>query len=363
MKNFICAILICLMLPITSFALSGCDTNNYDIKTFYTDYQEIVKDCNNLLLDNANNYYQPSDPSSKIVINYSKSSKISTLVEISNTSYYQLKYFYQKLLDDSLSPLYVFGSSIAKSDNVSDNQTKKLFKHLEALKQEYLDIDYYLGILIKSLDSTDDTFVNSSNLKKVFMQYEQAIDCANKLSSVVCNVYFKTVLSNSNFNYSSMTYDKLTDTDLSKLALDTRARIYYYKSVYANVYYQLYVRDNNLAYNIAFDGLIPSKDYAPYFTLSSITSVAPIPTASLVNFKQQIHTYAVELYNVQNSFEIAYKYFNIATNKIAYNSLDINSSTVNEINYGIVITDFAYGIAYDSCEILLNLIDLLLTTV
>ena len=88
MKKLICAILICLMLPITSLMLVGCNDKDYDIKKFYTAYQEIGNNTTNLTLTDANDVYGLNTTSYKIDIDYSKSSKLSTLVNNSSTQYY-----------------------------------------------------------------------------------------------------------------------------------------------------------------------------------------------------------------------------------------------------------------------------------
>lgn len=344
------------MLPITSVLFTGCNNKDHNIKDFYKSYQNIATDSQNLILVDANNTYQIDTNGKKININYSLSSNLSTLVESGSTPYYQLKYFYQQLLDDSLSPLYFFGETISNSKKVSDKQTKQLFKQLNTLKQDYADIDYYVGILINSLNSTDNSIVNISHLKKVFVQYEKTIISAGDLSATVCDVYFNTVLSNSNFNYSTKTANELTQADLTRISVDTRARMYYYKSVYANIYNQLYVRGGNLAELITIYPTTTIPTYAPYNYISHITSLNT--REDLILNKDAIYNNAVSLYNIQLNFEQSYSYFNTATSKVAYLELD-EHSTADEINYGQIITGFACGIAIDSYEIINNLVDLL----
>ena len=69
MKKFICLILICLMLPFASIIFTGCD-KDYDIKKFYTTYQNIAINSKNLKLVDANNTYQIDTNGQKININY-----------------------------------------------------------------------------------------------------------------------------------------------------------------------------------------------------------------------------------------------------------------------------------------------------
>lgn len=357
MKRFICTLLIFAMLPIACFAFTGCKNNKQDIKTFYTSYKNIVASNQYLTLEEANDTYQLNTDSYKIDIDYTKSSKLSTLVEDSSTKYYYLKYFYQKLLDDSLAPLYFFGEKISSSNKVSEKHTKQLFDNLLSLKQEYEDINYYLGTLVTSLSATDDETINLSYLKKLLSQYEQAITEAGKLSAVICEVYFGSMLSNSNFDYSSKTYEELSDADLSRISIDTRTRMYYYKAVYANIYNQLYVRNSELADRlVSSSATLPA--YAPYTYFSNISSIENQAIENLRESKQDIYNNALSLYNIQNNFTLAYKHFNLATTKVAY--LDLNErSTKDEINYGKIITQFVNGIAVDSYEILHNLVNLL----
>lgn len=358
MKKFIYLILICLTLPIASL-LVGCNKSDYDIKTFYTSYLSIADSSTNLTVADYEGSYGLSINASKIDIDYMKSSKLKSLVDDDSTSYYYLKHFYQQLLDDTLSPVYFFGESISNNKKVTDKQTEKLFKNLETLKQDYDDIDYYAGILISSLNSTNNSATNLSYLKKLFIQYEQALISANNLAATVCDIYFKTVLSTSNFDYSSKTYDELTDSDLSRITIDIRSKLYYYKSVYANIYYQLHVRNNDLADKLCNHVGTTTPEYAPYSYIKSISSLSENP--NIASNKEDIHENIVNLYHLQNSFSSAYNYFNTATNHVAYSSIS-ESSSIDSINYGKIISGFANGIAYDSYEILENLITLLYTT-
>lgn len=358
MKKILCTILMCIMIPFTCFSLAGCKDNDYKLKNFYSSYEKIALNAQNLTLADANNTYQINVSSYKIDIDYTKSNVLSSLVEDNTTPYYQLKYFYQQLLDDSLAPMYFFGQKISENKKVSDKQTNKLFKNLESLQREYEDLDYYLSVLINTLHSTNDSIANLANLKKVFVQYEEAITASNNLSSVVCDVYFNTVLSNSNFNYSKISVDDLTESDLVRITIDTRARMYYYKSVYANIYNQLYIRGNNLPSLLTISTNIPLPTYTPYTNIKNISSFNANPSSVLIANKQKIYNNILSLYHIQNNFEQAYSNFNIATSKVVFSKLDA-SSTNDELNYGTIINQFANGIAMDSYEILNNLVNLL----
>jgi hypothetical protein len=98
--------------------------------------------------------------------------------------------------------------------------------------------------------------------------------------------------------------------------------------------------------------------YTPYNNIKRISSLTIKPVDALIVNKNSIHTNAIALYNIQNSFTEAYNTFNTATSKIIYSSLNISSST-DEQNYGTLINQFSNGIAVDSYEILNKLIDLL----
>ena len=346
------------MLPVSSILMSGCDTKNYNLTDFYSTYKSIGNNASNLTLVEADKLYQSDNNCYKIDIDYSKSSKLSNLVEDNSTAYYHLKYFYQRLLNDSLAPMYFFGESIANNKKISNKQTKQLFTNLNELKQEYEDIDFYLGILTSSLQSTDNETINSLHLKKVFSQYEQAITKANNLSVVVCDVYYNTVLSNSNYNYSSKQYTQLTEADLIRISLDVKSRVYYYQSIYANIYNQLYVKGNDYSERLILNPNLALPNYTPYTYIKTLSSLTTKPTTSLVGSQKSIYNYTVSLYNIQNNFDIAYNNFNHATSNITYSNLNVSSST-NELNYGNVANQFANGIAIDSCEILNNLIELL----
>ena len=195
-------------------------------------------------------------------------------------------------------------------------------------------------------------------MKKVFLQYEQTISSANNLSAAVCNVYFNSVLSNPNFNYTSKKYSDLTEQDITRISIDTRARMYYYKSIYANIYHQLYVKGGNLAEQLS-SGNTTLPTYEPYNYIKGVINSSPNPTA--INNKKEIYDNIVNLYNMQKTFNTAYQHFTTATNNVTFKKVTSSISN-NDINYGKIITGFAYGMAYDSHEILKNLITLLYTT-
>lgn len=356
MKKILSIILICLMLPVTSFLLLGCDGDK-DVRDFYKKYKNIGNATQNLHLVEIADTYDLSSISYKIDIDYSKSSTLSSLVENEASEYHYLKYFYQKLLDDSLSPVYFFGDTLSKKANVGNSKTNLLFKRLSNLKREYDDIDYYLGILITSLNATEDELINSSYLKKLYAQYEQAIVSACELSAIVSDIYFNNIVSNANINYSAMSYNDLTDADLSTITMHTRARLYYYKSIYANIYTQLYIRNSDLSEDLINDSAtLPT--YTPYSYVAGLKSIENKSIQSLRGLKQDIYTFAVSLYHIQKNIDTAYKHFIKATNKVAY--LDLNeNSTLTQVNYGKIISHFVNGIAYDSYEVISNLVSLL----
>jgi hypothetical protein len=357
MKKFLCFILLLTLLPIGCFAFTACK-NSYNLKDFYESYKKIDNECPHLILDPIIDTYAASSNSFKLNIDYIQSPTLSGLVEDTTTEYYYLKYFYQQLLDDSLAPLYFFGEKISNSKKVSDSETKELFEKLKDLENSYKDIDYYTGALISSLKSVNEESVNLSYLKKLFERYEVAIVKAGALSAVINNIYFNKLISNSNIDYSAKTYDQLGDADLTTISMNLRSRMYYYKSVYANIYTQLYIRDANLADNLIYESM-PLPVYQPYTYISGVNELQTKPIDNLRNSKQDIYNNIVSLYTIQNNFGEAYKQFNTATNKIVYNNINPNTSSQTDLNYAKIIEQFANGIAVDSCEILNNLIDLL----
>jgi hypothetical protein len=357
MKKLICTILTILMLPLACFTLTACGKEDYQIKEFYLTYKNIESSVTNLELVPANDIYQVYNNSYKIDIKYSNSTKLSDLVDQEGTEYYNLKHFYQQLLDDSLSPLYFFGESISESKNVSKNQTKQLFVELKNLEEDYKDIDFTLVSLINSLNLEENSTISLSYLKKVFTEYEQAISTANRLSTIVCDVYFNSVVSNSNYNYSIKNADELTTADLTRIATDVRKRMYYYKSVYANIYNQLYLKGSNLSTLLSGVPNVTTPTYTPYNNLKSITSLTNNQASWTVN-QESIYNYAISLYNIQNSFTEAYNKFTHASSQVVYCKIN-NFSSATEQNYAQIITQFSEGIAVDSYEVMTKLIDLL----
>ena len=364
MKKFICIILICLLLPLTSLVLAGCNKDSYDLKTFYTSYKNIVSsDTPYLTLSDTIDQYNlngASEKSEKISINYEKATHLSNAVN-STSSFKHIESLYQQLLDDSLSPVYCFGQKIASSDRVSKEQTKQLFENLKSLEVEYLELDYYVGILNNSLASTTNSTINLSHLKKVFLQYEKLLTAAGNLSSVVSNIYFNTILSISEFNYSGKKANELTSADLVKISIDTRAKMYYFKSVYANIYHQMFIKNSSISNSLISSSTPLLPTYQPHTYVASIKSLNSKSYDTLINSSstiEDIYNNSVSLFNIQKSFEASYSEFNLATSKISYAGLSEKSSN-EEKTYGIIIDRFAYGVAFDSYEVLKNLVNAL----
>ena len=345
------------MLPITCLVFTGCK-DKYNVKGFYNTYKSIADSCSTLTLVEASNPYGIEQTSHKIDINYSEFSTLSSLVEDPTSKYHNLKYFYQQLLDDSLAPVYFFGEKISSSNNVSKKQAEQLTKKMDDLKEDYEDIDYYLGSLITSLKTTNDQTINLAYLKKVFTQYEKTIYTAGSLSAIVNDVYFNTITSNSSFNYSSKSYFELTDADLTTISLNVRSRMYYYKSVYANVYTHLHLRGTDLASKLIYDSYsIP--EYAPYEYIAEIQSLNTLPTESLRANQKDIYNHTISLYNIQASFDKAYALFNSATSNVTYLNINPSTASQDELSHKATIEQFASGIVVDSYEILTRLVDLL----
>lgn len=359
MKKFICIILICLLLPITSIVLVGCKKDSYDLKTFYTYYENIVNNTPYLKLVSTNDPYDLEVDSQKIAINYTKATNLNFAK--TSTPYTYIESLYQQLLDDSLAPMYFFGEKVASSNRVSKSQTKQLFKNLQALEVEYQELDYYIGVLDTSLSSTTNSTINLSHLKKVLLQYEKLLTAAGNLSSVVSNIYFNTVLSISDFDYSSKKPNEITIADLVKISVDTRAKMYYFKSVYANIYYQMTIKNSTISNDIISYNTASITPYQPHSYAALVKSLESKNYDSLINspaLVENVYNNCIALFNIQLAFDTAYNEFNVATSKISYANLNEKSSDEEKI-YGKIIERFAYGIAFDSYEVLKNLVEAL----
>ena len=353
MKKVLSLLLILIMFPITAFALIGCNEKK-DAKDFYNSYLKIASDSQHLTLTEANDNYNLNIHSEKIVVKHSP--QLSTLIADNSKPYRYLDTFYQKLLDDSLAPLYLFGDEISKSNNVSEKQAEKLYSRLGDLEDDYEDIDYYCEILMSSLKSSASESVNLSHLKRLFEQYEQILDSAANLSALVCDIYFNNILTNSNLNYSSKKASELTDTDLTNITINIRSRLYYYKSIYANVYNQRYIKGNKIYENLINMSFTP-ETYNPYSYISSIKSLTTLPIEELRDNKTDIYNNMLSLYKIQSNISVAYNHFVTASKNIMYNEINENSNT-NQISYANIMNQFTNGIAYDSYEIIKNLITL-----
>ena len=360
MKKFICIILICLLLPLTSLIMSGCKNDSYDLKTFYTTYENITNDTPYLTLVKSNDTYNLDIDSNKIAINYDKATNLSQAVN-SASSFKYIETLYQQLLDDTLAPVYFFGQKISSSNRVNKNQTKQLFQNLENLNTEYHELDYYLGILNNSLASTTNSTINLSHLKKVLLQYEKLLNAAGNLSSVVSNIYFNTILSISDFDYSTKDVTSLTSADLVKISIDTRAKMYYFKSIYANIYHQMFIKNSTISNDIISSNTPSLPSYEPHTYMSGVKSLNSRSFDSLIHQSsvvESIYEYSISLFNIQKNFDSAYAEFNLATSKISYANLNAKSTNAEKM-YRKTIERFAYGISVDSYEVLKNLVSLL----
>lgn len=356
MKRFLCLLLIICLLPISAIVLSGCGQDNRELKAFYSTYTQIIDNNSYLTLESVNDGYGLNIQADKIDINYSKSTELSALVENSSTNYYYIKYFYQKVLDNSLAPLYFYGKTLSQSKNISKKQVKQLYSRLDDLADEYSSMDYYCGILISSLKSTANQTINQTYLGKLFQQYERTIEKASLVSSLVSELYFNKVLENPNLNYGTKnSYEELSDADLIAIADSTKKRVYYYKSIYANIYNELYINEADLDEAIINNTNPNSLSYLPYNYLSNIDSLTTKNITELQNNKQAIFTNIVSLYQIQLQIDTDYEYFESVKQNVIYAKLT-STSPAEDIDNGKAIEHFAYGIAMDSYEILRNLI-------
>ena len=135
MKKIISLILVCLLLPVVSLLLVGCNKDSYNLTTFYTTYENIVNNTPYLTLVNSNDTYHLDVDSQKIIINYNKATSLKTA--ISSKPYNYIDTLYQQLLDDTLAPVYFFGQTVASSNRLNKDQTKELFEKLHSLQYEY----------------------------------------------------------------------------------------------------------------------------------------------------------------------------------------------------------------------------------
>lgn len=354
MKKFLCLLLILALAPLTALTLAGCD-KDHNIKDFYKSYLNIASNSQNLTLTEAHDSYSLNINRERITINYSQ--QLTELMKNDTKPYRYIDDFYQKLLDDTLAPLYLFGAEISNSNNVSKKQAEQLFNKLSALESGYQDIDYYSGILMSSLKSSAVEAINLSHLSNLFEQYEQMLDAASDLSALVCDIYFNNILTNSNLNYTNKAYTDFLDADLTNIAINIRSRIYYYKSIYANVYYQLYIKGHDINQKLINTSYTPPV-YNPYNYTSGITSLTTTSTQELHNNKYDICINMISLYNIQTKISTAYSHFVTASRNIVYHNVNYTSS-ITDRNYANIMLHFANGIAYDSYEILSSLIAIL----
>lgn len=360
MKRFLCLLLVICMLPISAIFLTSCKKDS-DISTFYSSFESIADENKYLKRVPMLSSYSFNNGWVKINFDYSKSPELSSLVDNPSTKYYQIKHFYQAELDNCLYAVCSFGIPISKSKEISQKECNALFDKLNDLKQEYSSMDYYFNILASSLKSTTNESINQTYLKKLFDQYERTIEKASILSALVSQLYFNKVLTNSNPNFTRNSYENLTDSDLVTIIDYVRKRQYYYVSIYADIYNELYINGCDLGDKI-INGLdTNSLIYTPYNYISGKTGFLPSSTDELEKArsnKKIIYENAVSLYHIQNQFEKDYKYFKQIKEEVVYTKVN-STSSVYEKNCKALIDQFAYGIAFDSYQVLKNLIDTL----
>lgn len=359
MKKVLCLLLTICLLPISALVLSACGEKDRELKNFYTAYTQIADNNEYLTLNPINDDYGLNIQADKIEINYAKNAELSALVENSSKQYKQIKYFYQKVLDNTLSPMYFYGKSLSQHKKLSKKQVEKLYARLDDLADGYSSINYYCGILISSLKSTTDDDINYTYLRKLFAEFENTIEQASLLSRLVSDIYFNQVLKNSNLNYGTKgSYEELTDADLSAIADSIKKRVYYYKSVYANVFNELYINQNDLGEKITSGLNVDTLTYAPYNYIANIESLSTKSPEALRANKQAIYSNIVSLYQIQLQIDEDYEQFEQSKQKVVYAKLSSTSSAEDK-NHGTAVDHFAYGIAMDSYQVLKQLITVL----
>lgn len=353
--------LVMCLLPLSAIILCSCGGNDQELKDFYTCYTKIAQNNTYLTLTSVNDDYGLNIQAYKIDLDYSLSPELSALVDNNSTKYYYIKHFYQTALDNSLSPLYFYGKALSQSDNITKKETKQLYSKLDALADEYSSISYYCGILISSLKSTANQTINLTYLNKLFTQYEQTIEQASLLSRLVSNLYFNKVLENSNLNYGvKNSYEELSDADLIAIADSTKKRVYYYKSLYSNIFNELHINGRDLG-NSIINGLnVNSLVYTPYNYVAGIDSLITNDINTLRSNKEKIFSCIVSLYHIQNQIDSEYEYFEQSKSKVVYAKIS-STSPIEDVNHGKVIQQFAYGIVCDSYAMLSQLVSALYT--
>lgn len=351
MRKFICYVLIIIACSITCIGLSACNDDKYNITDFHNSYIQIADKYDFLKLTSINQDYGIENTIYKIDIDYSSAPNLLALVNNNSTKYSYLKTFYQKMLDNALSPVYFYSQDISNSKNISKSQTETLYEKLNDLEDEYSDLDNYFNILASRIQASASEDINLSQLKALFNQYEEAISVACDLSNIVCDIYFNTVVTSYNLDYSNVNYSQLSDADLITIYTNGKTRIHYYKWLYASIYNELYMEEGNIA-DLIIDESNPSLPvYQPYTFVSSIEAINQNGLSVFNAHKEDIYNYSILLYHAQNQLNIDINSFLIACDNIDFTKINTNSNNTDLV-YANVISNFAYGISYDIYEIL-----------
>lgn len=356
MKKFICVLFSLLLLPFSIICLSGCESDK-DMSKFYTTFTSIAEKHQHFQLVEIKDKYGALPNSTKIDINYSSSPELKSKVSNSETKYYYLESYYHPLLDSSLAPLYFYGPKLS-TVSVKKSTIKSLYKQLEKVDDGFDDLSYYYEILISSLQTSANEDVNLVHLSNLFAHYENLIESSITLSSTISNIYFNHILDNSTLNYSKINIETITKTDVDFISLNVRQRLPYYEHLFADIYFHLYVKDNNLPDKIVETSNFIPEYYTPKTFVDTLNTSNINSSETLLESKQDLYKNAITLYNIQCELPERYSIFNQAKEKVSYSKVK-QSSNPDEQNYSKLILQFANGIAYDSYEVLLQLTNLI----
>ncbi|MBQ8430703.1 MAG: hypothetical protein IJX26_02005 [Clostridia bacterium] len=342
MKKIIPILIICFVLPVLALTLSACKNKSNNILNFYSTYLSTVDDSKMLITASLPDRFE-NDKIKKVGFNYSNelNEKISNITAFSYT-----KTLYEVALDDALGPMYLYSNSLIEA-KLSKKQVNSLYEKLDDLQNNIISTAEKLN----TVENTQNNETALQNLMKFYSSFEDTITVASNLSGEISRIYFNKVLINSNPNYSTKTNQNI---DLESVAISTKNRLIYYKSIYVDVYFKTKIVGHNIPLYIINGNSIPT--YEPYEYFKN-TTYSTIFSESAESYRNELYNLAISLFEIQLYFDSEYQKYQTAINKINYHLIDQDNPL--EIGYKNIVDKFSSsnGILYASFNIIKNILN------
>jgi len=320
-----------LIVALSCFSFSACKKKeDKDITQLYTTYLNIANSSTKL------STIETDVNPSVLKLDFVYSNELKSKISNPNTAYAYIDNFYNQMLDDAIAPTLLY-STMLTDKNTTRTERVELYNKLEILKTNYLETSKRLSDLENSLNNST---VNQI-LVKLFSSYNPLIDSAVDLSSNISNIYFNKVVKNANPSFTN-------NTNLESIALNTKNRLAYYKSMYVDIFLNTQITNYDVPQKIVDNPTTLNLSYTPYTTLKNSYFKSEI-NSNLEDNREKLIELANNLHLIQIEIDKEYKIYRETLEKIDYSTID-NRSSNTELGYKQLIDQFSYegGIAYKS---------------